>query len=480
MSAVPTPVPLADGLTGHALVALPERRPARTVVLRTMYDATRHAAEATAWASRGYAFVVADVRGRYRSAGRFVPYRHERADGGALLDWISAQPWSDGRVVAYGASYAAHAAWAAAVDRPGAVDAVVSLCPSLSLGRTKRDRSGVLRLAEHAGWWAEHGDTDRSRPSPSLATGRRALDALPVTGVPHRLGLDLPGFASVLADPDGHGVPGDDELAMLDVPALHVAGWYDVARDQATELYSLVGRDHGHTAGRRLVLGPWGHDLGLAGSTRVGDVEHGTEARRALGSLVVDWLADPTSGVDAFVIGDGWHRWDTWPPAARTRTLALPHDARFEHDPLDPYPSRPPGRDRGDLRGRRDAARLRFVVDRAMTVVGRPTATLRVTADGPADWVVRLLAGGDGTREVSVGTACTPVAGCHDVQVVLDETATTLAAGDTVVVELAGADHPRLARNLGTGARTTGTRTAVVRQRVLAHGSRVHLPELAA
>lgn len=58
-----------DGLTLHTEITLPERLPAPAVLVRTPYGASAHRQEATGWAKRGYAAVVQDVRGRYRSAG---------------------------------------------------------------------------------------------------------------------------------------------------------------------------------------------------------------------------------------------------------------------------------------------------------------------------------------------------------------------------------------------------------------------------
>ena len=55
----------------------------------------------------GYAFVEMDVRGSGASGGT-QPYpwnAHEVADGGRVVDWIVAQPWSSGRVGGVGISY---------------------------------------------------------------------------------------------------------------------------------------------------------------------------------------------------------------------------------------------------------------------------------------------------------------------------------------------------------------------------------------
>jgi len=64
-------------------------------------------AEAVNWTRAGYALVVVDVRGSGASFGQWSQLwsPQEIADLGEVVDWIVAQPWSNGRVGAYGVSY---------------------------------------------------------------------------------------------------------------------------------------------------------------------------------------------------------------------------------------------------------------------------------------------------------------------------------------------------------------------------------------
>jgi len=56
---------------------------------------------------RGYALVVADVRGTGASFGTRDSFRspRERDDYARIAEWVAAQPWSDGRIGATGISY---------------------------------------------------------------------------------------------------------------------------------------------------------------------------------------------------------------------------------------------------------------------------------------------------------------------------------------------------------------------------------------
>ena len=51
--------------------------------------------------------------------------RHEQEDGHATLAWLAAQPWFDGRLVMWGASYLGMTQWAVAEDAP---DFLRALC----------------------------------------------------------------------------------------------------------------------------------------------------------------------------------------------------------------------------------------------------------------------------------------------------------------------------------------------------------------
>src|SRR5262249_49506260 len=67
-----------------------------TIVERTPYNKERAAIEALAkyFVPRGYAVVAQDVRGRFKSEGRWRPIRDDGPDGADLLKWISDHPGS--------------------------------------------------------------------------------------------------------------------------------------------------------------------------------------------------------------------------------------------------------------------------------------------------------------------------------------------------------------------------------------------------
>src|SRR5579872_152672 len=100
---------MRDGTQLSADIYRPKAsRPCTAVLMRTCYTKALHdhPRRGAFWVANAYAYIVQDVRGRGDSDGAFYPLLHERDDGADTIDWISSQPWSDGRVVMIGSSYA--------------------------------------------------------------------------------------------------------------------------------------------------------------------------------------------------------------------------------------------------------------------------------------------------------------------------------------------------------------------------------------
>jgi X-Pro dipeptidyl-peptidase len=77
------------------------------------------AGDAALFVPKGYAYVLADVRGTYNSGGCWdYGGINERHDGYDLVEWLGTRDWSNGRVAMTGASYDGTTANAAAVERP--------------------------------------------------------------------------------------------------------------------------------------------------------------------------------------------------------------------------------------------------------------------------------------------------------------------------------------------------------------------------
>src|SRR5271157_245066 len=95
-----------------------------TVLIRTPYGRRIIGPLGRLYAERGLQTVIQSCRGTFGSEGEWSPVRNEQTDGHATLEWVAAQPWFDGRLVMWGASYLGMTQWAIAEDAPDFVKAL--------------------------------------------------------------------------------------------------------------------------------------------------------------------------------------------------------------------------------------------------------------------------------------------------------------------------------------------------------------------
>ncbi|MEU0193632.1 CocE/NonD family hydrolase [Streptomyces afghaniensis] len=436
-------------------VQLPaEDGPFPAVLIRTPYDRRRHHAELRGWARRGFAALVQDVRGRHASPGEWHPYQDEAADGAATVRWIRQQPWSDGRIVAVGASYAAHCALVLALDAPedARPDAVIAAVPALGAAETAREPSGVERLRARAGWWAAHGDrhdSDEDALEKALAADPGLLAHLPLSELPVRLGRSLPSWPGLWRHREHGRLRSRAEC--VSVPLLVVGGHHDHFTEDTVTLWRSWG---GLSA--RLLVGPWGH--GLVATP-------GPDARPAhrvnLGELYAGWARLALTGGLApgrrGAVGLGGS--SVWVPAGtegepHTQTVRLLHGASFTADPERPMSSE-------ELSVPTDGAPDRCLLvtpplPRPLDVIGDAEVRVRATAHTPsADWAARLVAiSPEGTAErlaVGIVRRQDPPGQAAEFTVGLGRLARRLPAGTRLRLEIAGHHFPAHARNPHTG-----------------------------
>ncbi len=329
-------VPMSDG-TGLAtdVIRPSGGGPVPAVVVRTPYNrrtpATRSLqVNALGLAEAGYAVVVQDARGRFASGGDFEPFVNEQADGVDTIEWVAAQPWCNGRVGMAGTSYLGYCQLAAAARRPEPLRAIMpGFTPCDVRDGWIRERGepnhgfnlswilGALlpadsRMADPAGAldaWARPGPTAASR-----SVIDHLIAASPLAGAWREWNHTAP-YAGVSS------IPTRDSIAGVPIPALVVAGWFDIFQPSTFELHDALAESV-------LVAGPWGHG-GLPLARDVGGRDHGAAAAFDLGGAQQRFLDRHLRDVDtatpeATVFVTGANRWEShvaWPP--RTSRLAL-------------------------------------------------------------------------------------------------------------------------------------------------------------
>ncbi|MBI1738779.1 MAG: CocE/NonD family hydrolase, partial [Acidobacteria bacterium] len=240
-------IPMRDGVVLRADIWRPASEGKFPVlVYRTPYD-KRRAPESYATyrkaVERGYAVVMQDVRGRYASAGEFLPYQQEGKDGYDTIEWTAAQPWSNGAVGTFGLSYPGAVQWLAAMERPPHLKAMV---PAMTFSTPRNFfYSGGVFDGSWIGWiWnniAPDARVKKNLPGPKTGAEARAAfekDASKLQGRLPLMALDeLKGVAPWYFDWMRHE-PSDawwewcelrGKYARTDAAVLNLSGWYDEA-----------------------------------------------------------------------------------------------------------------------------------------------------------------------------------------------------------------------------------------------------------
>lgn len=415
---------------------------APVVLMRTPYDRTKQKGTAERWVKAGYVFVAQDCRGTRASGGVLAPYNNEGQDGFDTIEWLTRQPWCDGRVGMVGGSYVGAVQWQAAVENPPGL-AVVAPQATWSSFYRNLYLGGAVRLALISGWLA--GNT----PKPvgvQPADMNDALMRLPLSDVDEAIGWSIPWLDAYLTHPEPNGfwtrLDLTSRLPELDIPALHVVGFYDFFSRESVDNFRIMqnqARDPSTRKQQRLVLGPWDH--GTIGKSQVAEVDFGMAAALDIAAIELDWFerhlkrdvtaqARPFSPVSYFSMGDNvWRDAQTWPPEgftptafflhsdgkANTRrgdgrlsrempTSSQPSDA-FLADPSQPVPACPvtAGRpikaavwgpvDQAALEDRKDVLVYSTKpLAEPLTFAGNLEAKLFVSTDTPdADWVVKVV-----------------------------------------------------------------------------------------
>lgn len=271
-------VPTTDGAQICTLVVRPR---AAAAPLPALLDFTIYSGrympmfEARRTASHGYAGVGAFTRGKSCSPDEPVPVEHDGTDAAAVIDWISRQPWSDGRVGMYGGSYEGFTQWAAAKHMPRALKAMmpsVTFAPGIDF---PMDGNVFMNYAypwpfyttnTHGLDDATYGDQQRwdKLSHDWYVSGRPYRDLDAIDGTPN------PVFDRWLRHPSYDAywksvIPYGREFARIAIPVLTTTGYYDSGQVGALYYFAQHHRYH-PGAEHYLLIGPYDHIGGQRGT----------------------------------------------------------------------------------------------------------------------------------------------------------------------------------------------------------------------
>ena len=310
------------------------------VLIRTPYGKRTGASSYFRFVQRGYAVIIQDVRGREDSEGEWLPMYHEVEDGDDTLNWIGAQPWSDGNVGMTGGSYLGYVQWAAAASGNPHLKAMLSnVCagsPFIDIPR----RGGCFNSGMLA--WAFMVSGLRTDPSLMVRDDwDEVLDIRPLEKLaPAALGYDIPflkkWFEHMNYDKLWKMGNWKERTGAHRVPALIMSGWFDDNGMGTTEALDLY---HDYQE-KKVILGPWKHS-GNADYDIHGFALGNNALRYDMDLICLSWLEhylkgvengiDRTPKVEYYTMGTNqWKTADNW-PVPGTGQLLLYLDGSYEN-----------------------------------------------------------------------------------------------------------------------------------------------------
>ncbi|MEZ0121673.1 MAG: CocE/NonD family hydrolase [Candidatus Reddybacter sp.] len=505
----------------------------RTPYNKEMWLITASTLDPIRAAAAGFVVVIQDVRSRWASEGGvFFPFRDEEPDCADTVDWAAKQSWSAGVVGCYGLSYMGGNSWLGAASGHEALRAISPTTAPNSFWHNNFWRDGVMQLSTLMTWalriigpaalirsgkelpelmarLTELADANDDfselvceQPLSELSAGHKEDDT----------------FVPFLYEMFKHPVPDEWTDSMLlnnrhesvKVPALIIAGWYDMLLGADLEHFAGMKARGGTEQARentRIIIGPWSHGMFM---NMVGQVDFGFRSSGLFMDLKEDlttlqlrwfsrWLKDEQNGIDneapVKVFVQGINRWrdeQEWPPARAVATpWYLGRDAKFgpdkpqlemspdsyAYDPEDPCPTcggtllmppkyTPGPLDQAPILGRRDVlVYTSDVLTEDLELAGQVSAEIYASTSAlDTDWMIKLCevrADGktfnvcDGVLRASYQVLQTGQA-FEPGEVVkwnlnLLATAMVFKAGHRLRVIITSSDFPRYDRNPNTG-----------------------------
>lgn len=259
-----------DGAQISALVVRKKgvAEPQSTIFQFTIYARKTDIKKVKEAADKGYVGVMAYTRGKRYSPDEVVPYEHDGEDANTVIDWISKQSWSNGKIGMYGGSYNGFTQWAATKHLHPALKTIVpsaSAAPGLDVPMTN---NVVMSFVFPWTYYVSNNkfldETDYNGPQWGdlywkwFETGKpyRALDTLvgrPGNKVFQRW-LDHPAYDAYWQNM----LPYKEEFSKINIPVLSTTGYFDGGQIGAT-YYLREHYAYNSQANHYFLIGPYGH-----------------------------------------------------------------------------------------------------------------------------------------------------------------------------------------------------------------------------
>jgi predicted acyl esterase len=397
-------VAMRDGVHLATSIYLPEGEgPWPVVLTRTPYGKDMMYGPAThkEYLKNGYARVVQDSRGKFKSEGKYAAFADDMEDGYDTVEWIAKQPWSNGKVGMVGPSAMGIATDLAAMAAPPhLVTGFVNVATGTRFQHSNYP-GGVFLLNLNEEWLRRQGVPPADVPRPII----RVYDDMAQKHDMRRY------------------------YEKINIPMYNVGGWYDIFLQGNVDAFEGLQYHGGPNAkgNQKLMMGAFGH------GSLSGDLKYPAEAGNLNGGDTIRWFDHWMKGVDNGIMkepavryymmgdtmdkrapGNEWRTAATWPPqstatsyyltASHTLATAAPSGhatLSYVADPKNPIPAIGGNNlmmDRGPMDQRKVSSRddvLKFETEplkQAVEIAGPMSAELTVSTDADdTDFIVKLV-----------------------------------------------------------------------------------------
>ena len=249
------------------------------------------------YASQGYLVVIQDVRGRGTSQGEFKLFTNEIEDGLETLNWAAQLPQSNGKVGMYGFSYQGMTQLYAAVHQPPALK---TICPAMIAYNLYKDwayENNAFCLQMNLGWAIQlasetaklKGDQETFQKLYVASRNLPLLDKIPVNpNILKELAPDSFYHDWLNRSEDDlywQNLSPEFLLEKVDLPMLHIGGWFDPHLRGNFKLYQNMKNKSQFP--QHLIVGPWGH---LPWGRKTGEINYGQSASSFIDEYQIAWF----------------------------------------------------------------------------------------------------------------------------------------------------------------------------------------------
>lgn len=475
-------IPTSDGKNLAADVYIPSGcSSCPTILIQTPYNRLFYHASLPLGVglnlnSSNYVFVIVDWRCFYGSSAACVANPDRGQDGYDVIQWITSQPWSNGKVGTWGPSALGGIQFQTAAKHPPGLLCCAPIVASPLTSYFDYYPNGDLR-------------TEYVQQLAALGYSMTAILAFPF----YNIGWQIAETNSSYPD-------------SINVPCFMIGGWYDHNTVEVVSFFDSL-RQHSPASVQdkhRLLMGPWTHNTASSAPANVGALSY-PEAQGwsdSLCNLFFDYYIrnisngwNNTPYVTYFQMGDNsWHNNTSWPPANYSYKLYMHSTGVMDsnapsvsndqvgmgYNPRDPSPTVGGATLRLDLQqgpydqapvveSRTDLRKFTTaVLSSDLVVTGKPKAYLFVSSDKlDTDFSIRLtdvypngtsmlLSDGIFRMRFRNGFTTSDTASMvqnqiYSIAIQLPDVAITFKAGHRIRLDITSSNYPRYDCNLNNG-----------------------------